>query len=101
MKKMFFTTVMVLGLLATQAQSIIYVKPGGAGNRDGSNWANAYGDLQDAINDASVRPPNVFPEIWVAETSPYNAYVPTQHIPNGVAPTFRDNPRLRIRRNQV
>lgn len=52
--------VLVVGLVVSSAESkTIHVKVGGTG--DGSSWASAYWDLQDALNDAD---PN--DEIWVA-----------------------------------
>ena len=51
---------LAVGLVAGLAESkTIHVKMGGMG--DGSSWASAYWDLQDALNDAE---PN--DEIWVA-----------------------------------
>ncbi|GAB3984549.1 hypothetical protein GCM10028806_59690 [Spirosoma terrae] len=44
--------------LTTQAQTIRYVKQGGAGN--GSSWTNASGDLQAMINASGVQ------QVWVA-----------------------------------
>jgi hypothetical protein len=48
------------GLLA-QAQTIRYVKPTATGNRSGSSWANASGDLQAMINASSSSQ-----QVWVA-----------------------------------
>src|SRR5690606_29196737 len=42
--------------------SIIYVKSNATGNNDGSNWANAYTDLQEAIDNSLLGD-----TIWVAE----------------------------------
>ena len=46
---------------------IIYVKEGGTGS--GSSWADAYGDLQDGLNDAVSGD-----EIWVASGTYYPTY---------------------------
>ncbi|MHC4998142.1 MAG: choice-of-anchor Q domain-containing protein [Planctomycetota bacterium] len=58
---------LLLGLMySTASGNIIYVKEGGTG--DGSHWANAYSDLQAALNDAVSND-----QIWVAA----GTYTPT------------------------
>ena len=57
--KSLMVAVCVLTACSTVWADTIYVKSGSSG--DGSSWANAYGDLQDALDDAD---PN--DEIWVA-----------------------------------
>lgn len=85
MKKLFSILVLSLAVLHLGAQAdeahIIYVQKGSQG--DGKSWATAYGDLQQALLDAS---PNQ--QIWVAK----GVYYPTQTsdrdrsfvIPSGV-----------------
>lgn len=46
---------------ATQAQTIRYVKEGGAGSKDGSSWTNASDDLQAMINASASGD-----QVWVA-----------------------------------
>lgn len=55
----FFLLLFMCGL---NVNAIQYVVPGGAGNQDGSSWANARADVQAAI-DAAVLPGE---EVWVA-----------------------------------
>mgnify|MGYP001229183582 CR=1 FL=1 len=49
-------------LLSIQAQSTIYVNDDATGNNDGSSWANAYNDLNEALTNSSTND-----EIWIAE----------------------------------
>ena len=49
-KYIFFAFTFLLTLLANGAT--YYVVPNGAGNKDGSSWANAYADVQTAIDSA-------------------------------------------------
>jgi predicted outer membrane repeat protein len=74
----FFT---LLGNFAVQAQTIRYVKHDATGANNGTSWANAYTDLQTALNAATVGN-----EIWVAA----GTYKPTQ-MPTGTTDT---DPRL-------
>ncbi|MFD1143605.1 choice-of-anchor Q domain-containing protein [Larkinella insperata] len=54
--------ILLLGLQSlAQAQPRRFVKPGGAGNRSGTDWSNASGDLQAMINASSAGQ-----EVWVA-----------------------------------
>ena len=72
------------GIGRVSAGSIIYVRAGGAGRRNGSSWANAYGSLQRALTVAVSGQ-----QIWVAE----GTYTPVPgtnraisfHLKNGVA----------------
>ena len=52
MKKI--TLILFLAMYTLYANATFYVVPGGAGAADGSSWANAYGDIQTAINAAST-----------------------------------------------
>lgn len=53
-----------------------YVVPGGSGTVDGSSWANAYGDIQTAINAASTLygTSSIAQEVWV-KTGTYSTSV--------------------------
>jgi hypothetical protein len=51
----------------------VYVDIDATGNNDGSSWANAYTDIQDAINNTSLPT-----QIWVAE----GTYLPTEGTGN-------------------
>ena len=72
MKKLAILSVLSLGLWTASAQ--ICVKNGGTGN--GSDWQNAIGDLQQAINLASTMTPT--PDIWVEK----GTYTPSHSINN-------------------
>jgi hypothetical protein len=84
MKKTLLTFfVLTIFIFTIQAQSIRYVKQGGAGAADGTSWANASGSLQAMINVTGVT------EVWVAA----GIYKPTSttnpaiafHMLNGVS----------------
>ena len=79
-------TLLCVAATTTLHSQIIYVKPNGTG--DGSSWANAMGDLRQAISNATF-----YKEIWVAK----GIYTPTKctncttddrkisfELPNGV-----------------
>lgn len=66
MKKL-FTLIFSISLFSSIANATIYVVPSGTG--DGSSWANAYGDIQTAINAAST--------LYVNTTEPQEVWVKT------------------------
>lgn len=51
---------------ATASCTVIYVDAGAAGSGDGSSWANAYTDLQQALAGAAARPNPANVQLWVA-----------------------------------
>jgi len=51
---------------ATDSCTVIYVNDSATGSADGSSWANAYTDLQQALADAAARPNSANVQIWVA-----------------------------------
>ncbi len=61
-KYIFFAFTFLLTLLANG--TTYYVVPNGAGNKDGSSWANAYVDVQTAIDKASSAGRG---EVWIAK----------------------------------
>ena len=61
----------------TSAVRTVFVVPGGAGNRDGTDWANAYGDLATACADAG----QYRGEVWMKEGA-YALSAPVQMLPN-------------------
>ncbi len=70
MKQLLLSVSLILAGYLTQAQIIIYVDSAAAGLDNGTSWANAYNDLQDALETAQ---PNT--QIWVAKGS----YWPTKN----------------------
>ena len=52
--------VVALGTSVTQAQAVIYVKADASSGGNGTSWATAYNDLQDALDAA-----NADDQIWV------------------------------------
>ncbi len=63
MKKLFYT-IFFLSLILTcsfQTQAQVYVNPNASGANDGSSWANAYTDLQMALDNTASG------DLWVAQ----------------------------------
>ncbi len=61
------TTIITASLFAGQ---VFYVVEGGAGNKDGTSWANAFADVQSAVNAAEAVSSYSKPgkaEIWIAK----------------------------------
>ena len=61
-KYLFLITSFLTALVASGAT--YYVVPGGAGNKNGTSWANAYADVQTAIDSASSDGGG---EVWIAK----------------------------------
>ena len=61
-KYLFLITSFLTALVASGAT--YYVVPGGAGNKNGTSWANAYADVQTAIDSASSAGGG---EVWIAK----------------------------------
>ena len=61
-KYLFLITSFLTALVASGAT--YYVVPGGAGNKNGISWANAYADVQTAIDKASSAGGG---EVWIAK----------------------------------
>ena len=61
-KYLFLITSFFTALVASGAT--YYVVPGGAGNKNGTSWANAYADVQTAIDSA---PRDGGGEVWIAK----------------------------------
>ena len=63
-KYLFLITSFLTALVASGAT--YYVVPGGAGSKNGKSWANAYADVQTAINKASRVATSSNPsEVWI------------------------------------
>ena len=63
MKKYLFLIISFLTALVASGATY-YVVPGGAGNKNGTSWANAYADVQTAIDSASSDGGG---EVWIAK----------------------------------
>ena len=63
--------ILLISILLTTslfAGQVFYVTEGGAGNKDGTSWANAYADVQTAIDAASLVAKDDDPkEVWIAK----------------------------------
>lgn len=68
-KYILFSLLMLISL-ATQAQTILRVDQGATGANNGTSWANAYKDLQTAIDAAAISTPA---QVWVK----FGTYYPT------------------------
>lgn len=79
MKKISFALLFAFLSAAATAQTIRYIKPGGAG--DGSSWANASGNLQAMINASAAND-----EVWVAA----GTYNPAHRADDGSAANAAD-----------
>jgi parallel beta-helix repeat protein/predicted outer membrane repeat protein len=73
---LFIVTAVIFSLIfcLSAYAGVLYVIPGGTGN--GTSWAQAFGDLQEAIEIAAVN--DNYTQVWVAA----GTYKPTGH-PNG------------------
>ncbi|MCL2721359.1 MAG: right-handed parallel beta-helix repeat-containing protein, partial [Treponema sp.] len=50
-----------------EVNSRIYVRQNATGRGDGTNWQNAYRNMPQACEDASLFPDNIAKEIWIAQ----------------------------------
>ena len=78
-KYLFLITSFLTALVASGAT--YYVVPGGAGSKNGTSWANAYADVQTAINSASSAGGG---EVWIAKGT----------YKHGSAMTMKNNVRI-------
>lgn len=67
-KYLFLITSFLTALVASGATW--YVVPGGAGSKNGKSWANAYADVQTAIDSASSAGGG---EVWIQNGTYYNS----------------------------
>ncbi len=93
--------VIALLLSGGPAMAQVFVVPGGAGSQNGTSWANAYGEIQAALNDGRAAAEDVwvaagtyteFEIIWPANVSGYGGFVGNetslaQRNVSAVAPT--------------
>ncbi|WP_448606379.1 MBG domain-containing protein [Paenimyroides ceti] len=84
MKKHVFFLLLVISTWASFAQTIRYVKEGGAGTKDGSSWSNASDDLQLMINQSTTSN-----QIWVAAGT-YKPNRPANNL-NTISVNNREN----------
>ncbi|PZU17018.1 MAG: hypothetical protein DI589_26630, partial [Shinella sp.] len=84
MKKHLFFLLFVFSSWASFAQTIRYVKEGGAGTKDGTSWSNASDDLQLMINQSASSN-----QIWVAAGT-YKPNRPANNL-NTISVNNREN----------
>lgn len=67
MKKFHTTLLAAILSLSAVAQNIVYVNDDATGNNDGTSWANAYTDLNDALTNTANDATYAGAQIWIAE----------------------------------
>lgn len=65
-KKRIAISLFLFFIIGTAHAQVVYVDLNASGNNDGSSWADAYNELQDAIDNTSSG------EIWVAQGTYYS-----------------------------